>query len=67
MTRDRLISLFLFQEPHALRYQYRSNRDGYQQDLPVLKQLITEGLVKEVEKDGKYVTYAWTARRCGGI
>lgn len=59
MTRDRLISLFLFQQPHVLRYRYRGNRDGYKEDLPVIEQLIAEGLVKLVEKDAKYVTYVF--------
>lgn len=59
MTRERLISLFLFQQPHVIRYRYRGKMDDYKQDLPILNQLIAEGLVKLLEKNAKTVTFQW--------
>lgn len=53
--RPRLIKLFTFERPHALKYRRRSKE--HSEDRTELEKMIKEGLVEIGEKDSKYITY----------
>lgn len=58
--RDLLIRLFIQDGPPCLLvYEYRKKLSGYRQDLPLMKQLIKEGWVSQVEKTGKTIKFAY--------
>ena len=61
MTRERLIRLFMSgaRPPYLLRYEYRKVCSGYREDLPMLRELMKEGLVRQVSKDATCITYQY--------
>jgi len=56
--RDRLINLFTFEKPHCLRYARL--RQEHKKDREELSKMISEGIVKVIEKDRKFITYMYT-------
>lgn len=58
-ARGRLLALFLFEKPYILSYEYRKKSSGYKKDKPILAVLISEGLIRQVEKTSKTITFQY--------
>jgi hypothetical protein len=59
ITRKWLITLFTFEKPYALSFQYRKKCTRYKDHLPILKELLKEGLIKQVKKTTKVIEFAY--------
>lgn len=58
-ARGRLLALFLFEKPHVLSYEYRKKSSGYKKDKPILAALIREGLIRQMAKTSKTITFQY--------
>lgn len=58
-ARGRLLTLFLFEKPYVLAYEYRKKSSGYKKDKPILVVLIHEGLIRQAEKTRKTITFEY--------
>ena len=58
-TKEKLKQMFLINKPYLLSYRYKSPSSGFKQDEKVLRQMIDEGLIKEVRKDSKEIVFQW--------
>lgn len=59
VERGRLLALFLFEKPYVLSYEYRKKSSGYKKDKAILDALIREGLIRQVTKTTKTITFQY--------
>lgn len=57
ITREKLIRLFTFEKPYSLSFQYRKKSCQYKKHLPILKELIKEGLIRQAKKTAKVIEF----------
>lgn len=61
MTEERLVSLFLFEEPHIISFEYR--KADFKQYLKALRSLQDKKLITIIEKTTKKLTYKYHAEQ----
>jgi hypothetical protein len=50
-------------EPYDLSYRYRTKYSNYEQDKPLLDELIKEKLVVQLEKTSKHIIYRYVGAK----
>lgn len=69
-TKERLIELFMFEpcgknnDVYQLSWEYRKQQ--YKEDKPILDKMLSDGLVKVVDKNNKTIIYQYLPPKQGG-